>query len=68
MAEKKETVSQKVEEPVFEKSELIESASLFGTVPEIMAGALSLLKQDKVTKQEAKDAVKAYLARPVGKE
>lgn len=56
------------ETPVFEKSEIVASASLFGTTPEIMAGALSLLKKDKITKQEATNAVKTFLARPVGKE
>lgn len=67
MAEKKDTVS-KADEPIFEKAELIKSAYLFGTVPEIMAGALSLLKKEKVTKQEATNAIKAFIARPVGKE
>lgn len=56
------------EEPVFEKSEIIESASLFGTTPEIMAGALTLVNKDTITRQEAKNALKAFLVKPVGKE
>lgn len=54
--------------PVFEKSEIIKSAGLFGVRPEIMAGALSLCTKDKLTKKEAEAAVKAFLAKPVGKE
>lgn len=54
--------------PIFEKSEIIESASLFGTSPEIMAGALTLVNKEKITKQEAKNALKAFLKKPVGKE
>lgn len=54
--------------PAFEKSEIINSAGLFGTVPEIMAGALSLVHKDKITKSEVEAAVKAFLVRPVGKE
>lgn len=54
--------------PIFEKSEIIESASLFGTSPEIMAGALTLVNKEKITKQEAENALKAFLKKPVGKE
>ncbi|MEG1083978.1 MAG: hypothetical protein RSE04_06010 [Hydrogenoanaerobacterium sp.] len=63
-------VTEKVLEPVpvFEKSEVIENAGLFDTTPEIMAGALSLVHKENVTKAEATDALKAYLVRPVGKE
>lgn len=53
--------------PTFERSELIKSARLFGTTPELMAGALVVANKDKFTKQEAADAVKAFLVRPVGK-
>lgn len=61
-AEKKPSV------PIFEKSEIIESASLFGTSPEIMAGALFVIKKEKITKQEAENALKTFLKKPVGKE
>lgn len=54
-------------ESVFEKAELIKSAGLFGVTPEIMAGALSLVRKDCVTKTEAASAVKAFLVRPIGK-
>lgn len=54
--------------PIFEKSEIIESASLFETSPEIMAGALTLVNKEKITKQEAENALKAFLKKPVGKE
>ena len=54
--------------PIFEKSEIIESASLFGTSPEIMAGALTLVNKEKITKQEAENALKTFKNRPVGKE
>ena len=63
-----EEVPEQKQNTAFEKSELIKSAHLFGTTPEIMAGALSMSQDDKATKQEATDAVKAFLARPVRKE
>jgi len=50
---------------VFEKSEIIQNAGNFGTTPEIMAGALATLDKDLITKQEAKDAVAAFIKRPV---
>lgn len=55
-------------ESVFEKAVIIKSAGLFGVTPEIMAGALSLVRMDRVTKTEVASAVKAFLVRPVGKE
>lgn len=54
--------------PAFDKLELTNSAALFGTTPEIMAGALVTVEKEKITRQEAKDAVAAFLERPVGKE
>lgn len=53
--------------PMFEKSEIVKSADLFGVTPEVMAGALTLVDSTTVTKTEAADAVKAYMARPVRK-
>lgn len=55
-------------ESVFEKAEILKSAGLFGVTPEIMAGALSLVRKGRVTKTEVASAVKAFLVRPVGKE
>lgn len=55
-------------EPTFERLEIIRSAHLFGTTPEIMAGALVDVNKEQFTKQEAADAVKTFLVRPVGKE
>lgn len=58
----------KAADPLFEKEEIIKSAGLFGTSSEIMAGALTFVKKDAITKQEAENALSAFLARPVGKE
>lgn len=55
-------------DPVFDKSELLKSAALFGCSPEILAGALVMVGKDKFTRQEAKEAVTAFIKRPVGKE
>lgn len=49
----------------FQKESIIENAALFETAPEIMAGALSSLSKDKITKTEASEAVKEFLSRPV---
>jgi len=53
---------------VFEKSVLIQNAAILGTTPELMAGALVSVKADTLTKQQAADALQAYLKRPIGKE
>lgn len=53
---------------VFEKSVLIQNAATLGTTPELMAGALVSVKADTLTKQQAADALQAYLKRPIGKE
>lgn len=52
----------------FSKSELIEHAAELNTTSEIMAGALVSVKRDKITKQEALNAVEAFKKRVVGKE
>lgn len=52
-------------EPVFTKSDLIESAAVFGTTPVLMTGALYGVKKETLTKAEAKAALDAFLKRPV---
>lgn len=53
------------EAPVYEKQELIKSAaSIFGTQPEIMAGAL-YNAGDTLTIEQAKNKLVAFLKRPV---
>lgn len=50
---------------MYSKAVLITNASQLGTTPELMAGALTAVKSDSLTKQEANYALKAYLTRPV---
>ena len=51
----------------FSKNDLIASAAVFNTTPAIMTGALYGVKKDELTKQEAADALAAFLKKPVHK-
>ena len=46
---------------------LIASAAVFNTTPAIMTGALYGVKKDELTKQEAADALAAFLKKLVHK-
>lgn len=65
MSKKKPDKTVTIEEPVYNRSELIAAASSFGVKPEVMAGALKLAGKDTMTKTEAEKAVKLYLERKV---
>lgn len=52
-------------ETVFSKADLIECAAVFGTTPALMTGALYGVKKEKITKAEAKEALDAFLKKPV---
>ena len=49
----------------YSKAVLVAQAAQLDATPELMAGALASVKADTLTRQEAKDALKAYLSRPV---
>lgn len=69
-AEVPKNVAQSTEkaEPVFTKSDLIKSAAVFGTTVPLMTGALYSVQKEKLTRQEAREALNAFLKRPVRKE
>jgi hypothetical protein len=50
---------------VLDKADVIKNAKAFGTTPELMAGALAMVKKDHITRQEARNAVAAFRKRPV---
>ena len=56
--------AEKVTASTFSKNDLIASAAVFNT---IMTGALYGVKKDELTKQEAADALAAFLKKPVHK-
>jgi len=58
-------IEQEVVESKYSKEELLASASAFGVMPEVMAGALKLAGKDIMTKAEAEKAVKDFLERKV---
>ena len=58
--------AEKVTASTFSKNDLIASAAVFNTTP-IMTGALYGVKKDELTKQEAADALAAFLKKPVHK-
>lgn len=58
--------AEKVTASTFSKKDLIASAAVFNTTPAIMTGALYGAK-DELTKQEAADALAAFLKKPVHK-
>ena len=55
--------AEKVTASTFSKNDLIASAA----TPAIMTGALYGVKKDELTKQEAADALAAFLKKPVHK-
>ena len=57
--------AEKVTASTFSKNDLI--AAVFNTTPAIMTGALYGVKKDELTKQEAADALAAFLKKPVHK-
>ena len=59
--------AEKVTASTFSKNDLIASAAVFNTTPAIMTGALYGVKKDELTKQEAADALTAFLKKPVHK-
>ena len=59
--------AEKVTASTFSKIDLIASAAEFNTTPAIMTGALYGVKKDELTKQEAADALTAFLKKPVHK-
>ena len=59
--------AEKVTASTFSKNDLIASAAVFNTTPAIMTGALYGVKKDELTKQEAADALAAFLKKPVHK-
>lgn len=63
--EQEKVITQKQPNDLYGCSELIEAASSFGVKPEVVAGALRLVDKDKLTKEEAKSAIKKYLERKV---
>ena len=65
MSKKKPDKTVTIEEPVYNRSELIAAASSFGVKSEVMAGALKLAGKDTMTKTEAENAIKAFLERKV---
>ena len=65
MSEKKPDKTATIEEPVYNRNELIAAASSFGVKPEVLAGALKLAGKDTMTKAEAEKAIKLYLEREV---
>ena len=56
-------VEQEVVESKYSKEELLASASAFGVMPEVIAGALHLAGKDEMTRKEAEDAIKRFLER-----
>lgn len=62
MAAKKNSVTPAT--PTYLKEALIEAARVFGTTPELMTGALYGV-DGPLTKDQAKEKLKAFLARPV---
>ena len=65
MSKKKLDKTATIEEPVYNRSELITAASSFGVKPEVVAGALKLSGKDTMTKTEAEKAIKDFLKRKV---
>lgn len=63
--EQEKVVTQKQPDNLYVRSELIGAASSFGVRPEVVAGALRLVGKDKLTKEEAKSAIRKYLERKV---
>ena len=65
--ERKEDIAieQEVVESKYSKEELLNNASAFGVMPEVIAGALALTGKDEMTRQEAEEAIKRFLERKV---
>lgn len=59
------TRKSKQAKPTYTREELIAASIAFGVKPEVMAGALRLAGKQKYTKDEAIQAVRAYLERRV---
>lgn len=53
------------QEPVYSRDELIAAASSFSVKPEVVAGALRLAGKDSMTRTEAEESIKQFLARRV---
>lgn len=62
--EKKTDTAQ--EAPVFEKEYLLGAAAHFDTTREVMAGALYGVNEP-ITREKAKELLKAYLVKPIAK-
>ncbi len=56
-------IEQEVVESKYSREELLNNASAFGVMPEVIAGALALLGKDEMTRKEAEDAIKRFLER-----
>ncbi len=50
-------------ESKYSRKELLNNASAFGVMPEVIAGALALANKNEMTKKEAEAAVKRFLER-----
>lgn len=62
MANKQAEKQQEEKPATFSTEYLVENASVFGVLPEVVAGAL--VGKKHATKQEAEDAIKNYLKQP----
>ena len=51
--------------PTFDKTDIIANAKVFGATPELIAGALTLIKHDKVTRAEVQKALETFRNQPV---
>jgi len=56
-------IEQEVVESKYSREELLNNASAFGVMPEVVAGALALVGGDEMTKAEMESAIKKFLER-----
>lgn len=63
MSSKEKTT--KIQETKYSRSEIIGAASSFGVMPELLAGALSLVKGDEFTRKEVEKAIDSFKKRKV---
>jgi hypothetical protein len=52
-------------EPTYSRAEIMAAASSFGVKPEVIAGALRLVKKDRLTKNEIHEAIEQFKKRKV---
>lgn len=62
---RKKNSESRVQEPLYSYEDLVNACSTFKVKPEVIAGALKLIRKQQVTKAEAEEAIRKFLERKV---